>query len=80
MVLINLYKKKRIQRNDNLFKTLPQQRTLLPFGHGWHCQNRNEKLQLLSKQGAGRVVGTNWKEAMEELDLGMAQRFLGKRF
>ena len=39
-----------------------------------------KKLQLLSKQGAGRVVGTNWKEAMEELDLGMAQRFLGKRF
>ena len=40
----------------------------------------NEKLQLLSKQGAGRVVGTNWKEVTEELDLGMAQRFLGKRF
>ena len=39
-----------------------------------------KKLQLLSKQGAGKVVGTNWKEVTEELDLGMAQRFLGKRF
>ena len=38
------------------------------------------KIQPLSKQGAGRVVGTNWKEAMEELDLGTEQRFLGKRF
>ena len=54
-----------------------------PLGLGWLAMASGrllKKVQLLSKQGAGRVVGTNWKEAMEELDLGTEQRFLGKRF